>query len=594
LTTTASRWNQNGRKFLRRVEDKALLARRSDGRLKENALNADLDPAAPADKLLSSRWGAFRNVAFTVIWVASTISNIGVWMASTGSGWLMTGLDANPMAVSLVQVAAALPMFLFTLPAGALADIVETRRFLIVVETVVAVLSFVFSAMVSMGLATPSALLATVFLVGVGRALCAPAWLAITPLLVPRIDLESAVAATSVGFNVSRAVGPALAGVIIGVMGIGAPFWVFGFSNLVILAALLWWRSPPKSPESLPAERLTSAIRTGIRHTANNRYLLSTLMRALAFFPFASAYWALLPLVARTQMIQGPENYGALLGAIGAGALASAFALTWLKSRLGPDRAVETGTLGTALALVLFGLTRDPAVALCASVIAGASWTIVLANLYVSAQVALPDWVRGRGLAIFLTVFFGAMAAGSAVWGRVATMEGLPTAFFAAASGAILAIPMTWRWKLQAAAAVDLTPSMHWRGPVLAQRVENDQGPVLLTIEYRVAAEHRAAFLVAIEEMGQERKRDGAFAWGVFEDAADHGRFLETFLIESWLELRHLRERVTNADRMLEDELRQLIVGPPQVTFLLASERGNRSRRARAQAPLEAFSTPQV
>jgi len=542
-------------------------------------LSANLDTAAEADV---SRWGAFGQPAFRVIWLTSIVANIGLAMFDTGSGWLMTSLNADPMAVSMVQVVTTLPMFLFTLPAGALADIIDPRRLLILVEIVVTIVAAIFASAVSLQLATPAALLLTAFLLGAGGALTAPAWSAITPLLVPREELDNATAANSVGYNLSRAVGPALGGLVIATSGIASPFWAFTASNLVIIAGLMWWRPKPKCSQSLPAERLTSAVRTGLRYAANNRHLRATLMRAVAFFPFASAYWALLPLVARHQMHNGPEVYGLLLGAIGFGAIIGSLTLGWLKAAFGPDGLGAVGTLATALALVLFGLAHHSALAFCAAVIAGASWTIVLATLYVSAQIALPDWVRGRGLAVFLTVYFGAMTAGSAIWGHIAGMESLSTALFIAAAGAVVAVPLTWRWKLQTAAGLDLTPSMHWRAPAFKLKVENDQGPVLVTVEYRIDTKDRAAFLAAIEEMGYERKRDGAFAWGVFEDPVDPGRFVETFLIESWLELRHLRERVTNADRLLEEEVRKLLLGPPHVGFLVATDRPRRARKSRA------------
>ncbi|HLJ69764.1 MAG TPA: MFS transporter [Roseiarcus sp.] len=542
-------------------------------------MSANLDTAAEADV---SRWGAFGQPAFRVIWLTSIVANIGLAMFDTGSGWLMTSLNANPMAVSMVQVVTTLPMFLFTLPAGALADIIDPRRLLILVEIVVTIVAAIFASAVSLQLATPAALLLTAFLLGAGGALTAPAWSAITPLLVPREELDNATAANSVGYNLSRAVGPALGGIVIATSGIASPFWAFTASNLVIIAGLLWWRPKPKCSQSLPAERLTSAVRTGLRYAANNPHLRATLMRAVAFFPFASAYWALLPLVARHQMHNGPEVYGLLLGAIGLGAIIGSLTLGWLKAAFGPDGLGAVGTLATAIALVLFGMAHHSALAFCAAVIAGASWTIVLATLYVSAQIALPDWVRGRGLAVFLTVYFGAMTAGSAIWGHIAGMESLSTALFIAAAGAVVAVPLTWRWKLQTAAGLDLTPSMHWRAPAFKLKVENDQGPVLVTVEYRTDTKDRAAFLAAIEEMGYERKRDGAFAWGVFEDPVDPDRFVETFLIESWLELRHLRERVTNADRLLEEEVRKLLLAPPKVGFLVASDRPRRRRKSRA------------
>jgi predicted MFS family arabinose efflux permease len=528
-----------------------------------------------------SPWGAFGHLPFTVIWIASTIGLIGIAMYDTASGWLMTTLNADPLAVSSVQIATSLPMFLFTLPAGALADVIDARRFLIVVSSAIAALMATFGALVFLDLATPFSLLATTFVLSSAWALNAPAWLSITPALVPRSDLDAAIAAGGVGYNISRVVGPALGGLAIVELGMAAPFWAFAASNLAAIAALVWWRSPRRSAESLPAERLTSAVRTGFRHAANNQPLRATMVRTVAIYPFASAYLALLPLIARSQIGQGPEFYGVLLGAISAGAIAGSFAINRLKDKLGPDRVVALGSIATAIALVLFGLARGPLLALGASFLAGGSWIVVLASLYVSAQEALPDWVRGRGLSIFLTVIFGAMTVGSAVWGKVAAMAGLPTAQFVAAAGAILAIPLTWSWKLQTAAQLDLSPSLHWQVPPFTLKVENDQGPVLVSVEYRVDSKNRSEFLAALEEMGHERKRDGAFAWGVFEDAVLEGRYVETFLIESWLELRHLRQRVTNADRMIEDRSLGLLNDAPQSAILVAPERRGGSRKWR-------------
>jgi len=208
-----------------------------------------------------------------------------------------------------------------------------------------------------------------------------------------------------------------------------------------------------------------------------------------------------------------------------------------------------------------------------ASLIAGMSWIPVLASLNVSAQVALPDWVRGRGLAMFVMVFFGTLSVGSALWGEVAALTTLPTAHFVAAAGALLAIPLTWRFKLQTGAAIDLTPSAHWPAPVVTGEVENDAGPVLVTVEYRIAPADRDRFLAALEKLGPGRRAEGAYAWGVFEDTADKGRFLETFLVESWLEHLRQHERVTNADRVLQEHVHRYVHGTPKVTHFIAAGR---------------------
>jgi predicted MFS family arabinose efflux permease len=526
-----------------------------------------------------SRWGVFDNRAFTVILVASAVSNVGIAMFDTSTSWLMTGLDPNPMMVSAVQIAASLPMFLLTLPAGALSDIVDARRLLIGAQLATAAISIAFAALVSLRIATPSVLLAATFALGAAGALAAPAWLLVTPMLVSKDDLDGAVAINNASYNVARAIGPALGGFTIAAVSIDFPFWCYCFGNLAIAAAVLWWRGPRRVEETLPAERFMSAVRTGLRYVRHSREMDATLIRAVAFFLFASAYWALLPLIARTQLHNGPTIYGVLLGAIGLGSIAGSFWLNWLKERLGPDWLAILASSGTVAALGLYAAAREPVVALIASLLAGASWIVMMTTLIVSAQMALPEWVRGRGLAIFLTVYFGAMTVGSAIWGKLASVEGLSTTLYVAAAGAFVGMIATAGRRLQTAAALDLTPSMHWRSPDLVQAVDDDQGPILVTVDYKIDPKDKGPFLAAMREIGLERKRDGAYAWNVFEDAAEPGRVVETFLIESLLELKHLRARVTVADRMVEERVRRYLIEPRKVTFLASPRRSRQKWR---------------
>jgi MFS family permease len=515
----------------------------------------------------------FGRPAFAVIWTATLISNVGWWMYSAASGWLMTSLNPDPLIVALVQAASSLPIFLFAIPAGALADIFDKRKFLVIVESLTTAVSAVYAVMVGFGLATPGNLLLFTFLIGAAGALTVPAWQAVVPQLVPKKDLPAAIAANSAGVNVSRALGPALGGVTISAYGIVAPFWANAIANLAIVGSLLWWRPRRGTVTLLPAERFGQAILAGLRYARHNVHLRATIVRAAGFFLFTSAYWALLPLVSREQIGRGPGFYGVLLGVIGAGAVAGVFFLPWLKAKLGPDRVMALGAFGQAVAMVLYGLARDPVTALIASAIAGASWIAALATLGVSAQVALPDWVRARGLAVYTTVFFGCLTLGSAAWGEIAVLVGLPAAHFLAAAGTVVAIALTWRWKLQTGAGVDLTPSMHWPAPITAQAIERDRGPVLVTVEYRIRPRDREAFLEALARLEHERRRDGAYAWGIFEDAAEEGRMIETFLVESWMEHLRQHERVTNADRLVQDAVHRFTLsGAPKVTHFIAAE----------------------
>lgn len=530
------------------------------------------DKPAAQPALAASPWSALRSDVFRYLWIATVVSNTGSWMFNAAAGWLMTSLDSSPLIVSLVQVANSLPLFLFALPAGALADMLDKRRLILILEILTTLFSAVFALLVSLHAVTPGLLLLFILLVGTLGAIETPAWQAIVPRLVTRPALPAAVALNSVGVNISRVLGPALTGIVILGLGIAAPFWLDAFSNIGVIAVILWWHAPAGPARTLPAEHLIQAIRSGLRYARYSPELRATLGRAVGFFLFASAYWALLPLLSRSQLHGGATLYGVLLAAIGAGAVGGAFMLPQVRRRVGAVGVVNYGGLGTAVALMLFGVAHQPWVAVVACLLAGVSWIAVLASLNVSAQVALPEWVRGRGLAVYVTVFFGTLTAGSALWGWIAERNGLPAAHYAAGCGALLAVALTWRWKLLTGPEADLAPSMHWPQPVLAGGVDQDVGPVLVSVQYQVDASNRVAFFNGLARLARERRRDGAYAWKVFQDAARPECILEIFLVDSWLE--HLRQhrRVTRADRVFEERLRHLLRATPRITHYIAAE----------------------
>ncbi len=519
---------------------------------------------------LTEALSPLRHPPYAVLWTATVVTNIGWWMYTAAAAWLMTDLSTNPLMVSLVQALSSLPMFLLALPAGALADIVDKRRLLIWAECGISVIAATFATLVWLDRITPGTLLIFTFLLGAGAAIVTPPLQSIVPLLIQRKDqLPAAVALNSVGMNISRAIGPALVGVLTVGIGVAAPFWINAVANIGSIGGLLWWRPPQKRNSRLPAERFVAAIRTGARYARNNPLLRATLFRAIGFFLFASAYWALLPLVARTQIGGGPTLYGILLSAIGGGAILGAMLLPKLRMAFTPNALVAGAAVGTALALGMFGIAREPRTALVASLLAGSCWITAVSSLNVSAQFSLPDWVRGRGLAIYVTTFSGALAIGSALWGGLASIIGLSLTHFVAAACALLAIPLTRRWKLQGSGAIDLTPSMHWPTPVVAGQIDDDAGPVLVTIEYAVLLNQREPFLTALYRLSAQRRRDGAYAWGVFEDTAERGKFIETYLVESWLEHLRLHERVTRADYALEERVRSFLASASKTTHLV-------------------------
>lgn len=503
-------------------------------------------------------WSPFGHPAFSVLWFATLVSNIGTWMHDVGAGWLMTELSPSPLFVAAVQAATTLPVFLFALPAGALADIVDRRRMLIAVNLVLGTVAALLAVLVLQNSVTPGLLLLFTFLMGTGAALMAPAWQAIVPELVPKDELSPAVALNSMGINVSRAIGPALAGFLIVSYGIAVPFLVNALSVIAIVAALLWWRPPNATSTKLPPETIIPAMISGVRYALHSDAVKSTLLRAAAFFLFASAFWALLPLIVRTVLAGGPELYGILLGCLGAGAVTGAILLPRIKSRLGPDGTVMFGTTGLAGVIVLMALVPNWYLAAAAALMAGLFWISVLSTLNVSAQTALPNWVRARGLSIFLMVFFGSMTAGSLIWGQLASYVGIPAALITASAGAVIAMMLTRRAKLNEGESMDLAPSLHWPEPVLSEERARDRGPVMVQVVYEINASDRERFVELMAKLAQARRRNGAYGWSLMEDLGAANRFVETWQEASWLQhLRH-HEHVSGADRAVQEQIAKL------------------------------------
>ncbi len=415
---------------------------------------------------------------------------------------------------------------------------------------------------------TPTLLLVFTFAMGTGAAFMAPAWQAIVPKLIDPPHLGSAIALNSVGINVSRAIGPALAGVLIVALGLASPFAVNAVSFLVIIAALFWWSPAPGAVQSVPAEHILGAMRSGLKYTLNSQPVKATLIRAAAFFLFASAFWAMLPLIAKDVLDGGPGLYGLLLGSVGAGAVSGAFVLPAIKRKLGIGGTVFAGSIGTALVLICLSMVPNQVLALAAAALAGLSWIAVLSSLHVAAQTALPDWVRARGLAVFLTVFFGSMSAGSVIWGQIATHTSIETALMVAAGGALVFALITVPVKLKAYPVEALAPSSHWPEPVLMAEDQISDGPVRIDITYKVEAPDQGAFMKATKEMRASRMRGGGYSWSLLRNAEDKDEFIESWFEPSWTDHMRHHSRVSEEDRQRQGKVISLHsgVGPPKVT----------------------------
>jgi MFS family permease len=506
-----------------------------------------------------------------MLWIASVVSNIGSWMHEVGAGWLMTSLAPSPLMVALVQAATTAPVFLLALPAGALADIVDRRRYLITSQVWMMISAATLGALTLAGVTTAPILLILTFALGIGTAMMMPAWGAITPELVQRAELQAAIGLNTMGMNVARSVGPALAGLIVAAAGSGMVFILNALSFLAVIAALKRWQRAPTESE-LPAERLVGAVRAGLRYARHSPGLRAVLARGVAFFVFASASWALLPLIVRQELHSGPGTYGLFLACMGLGAIAGALLLPRVHARLSRDRMVAGATALYAIAMLALAHSGNVYAAGAAMLVTGLAWISVVSSLMTAAQTALPAWVRARGLALFWVVFMGGMAAGSALWGQVATWLGIPYALTLAAVGALGGIAATWRFRIGQHDVHDLSPSMTWPTPMGADELEIDRGPVMVTVEYRIDPARSDEFARVMHQMRRIRRRDGAFMWELFDDIEDPGRRVECFMVESWIEHLRQHERVTVADRDVIDRTRAFHLGSelPRVTHLVA------------------------
>jgi len=352
--------------------------------------------------------------------------------------------------VALVQAATTLPVCLLAFPAGTLADRMDKRTLLLLDQCAMMLLAALLGILTLTGVSGTVTLLAVTFALGICTAIMSPTWQAIIPRLVPQQELQPAVALHAVGINISRAIGPAIGGLIIVALGVAWPFLINAASFLVVIAALWAWKPVPSSAPKSAVVPFSTALREGVAHAAGNRALKNTLVRSVLFYVFGSCYWALLPLIAREQLHGDSRLFGILVGCIGAGAVAGALLLPRLRRRFGLDRVLVMGTVGTALAMMGFATFHQQAAGIVAALLAGASWIASLSSLNVAAQLAVPDWVRARGMALYTTVFYGCLALGSITWGQVATHSGLRLALLLAAAGALAALAISRSRPLQA------------------------------------------------------------------------------------------------------------------------------------------------
>ena len=547
--------------------------------------------------LLPLRHGVFR-----ALWAANVVTALGLWLQNTGAGWLMTTLSPDALSVSLVQAATIVPTFLLALPAGALADIVDRRLYLIATQVWTMAVAVLLAALTYAGAIDAGVLVLLTFCIGIGSAMYQPAWGATVPEVVPRADLVPAIALNGIGFNLARAIGPALGGVLVLFGGPACAFLLYALSFAVGIAVLGTWRRDRRSGSTLPREHLLSAMRAGMQFVRHTPAMQAAMVRAVAYFLPSAATWAMLPLVVREQLGLGAGSFGLLLGLMGVGGVTAGMLLPRLRGianrgaagwrlpglRGGPTRGATVlgASLFSCAGMALVSATHHWAPAALGMLLFGLGWVAAASTIQAAAQLVAPAWVRARALAIYQLSFNAALAAGSLLWGVLGDVLGLQTAMsLAAAFSALLAFavrnyPLDHTVASALAEVVPL-PAPEAPAPEFAETLPRSRGRILETMRYRVASADRGRFLAEMDAVQHVRGRAGALDWRLYEDVAHPEGWLEVWSMQNWTD--HLREAV----RLSEEDHRVLArvavfhdTGAPLPCRYISVEPGLRGRNA--------------
>ncbi len=532
-------------------------------------------PDSPEPGPRPSALAPFQHATFREIWLASLGSNLGGLIQAVGAAWMMTSLTSSADMVALVQASITLPIMIFSLTAGAFADNFNRRTVMMIAQ--------VFMCLVSVGLAvtawfgglTPWLLLAFTFLIGAGTALNNPAWQASVGDLVPRADLPSAVVLNSVGFNITRSVGPAIGGAIVAAGGAAAAFAANAVSYFPLLFVLLRWK-PKVEEKTLPRESLGMAMGAGLRYVAMSPNIGKVLLRGFVFGVGAISAQALLPVVARDLVDGGPLTYGLLLGAFGIGALGGAYLAAPLRARLSSEGIVRLGFVAFALCAVIVGVSRDAWLTGLGLLLGGASWVLSLSTFNVTVQLSTPRWVVARALALYQTATFGGMAIGSWIWGAIAEATSPTEAMLWTAAALLFGAALGLWFRLPDRTELNLDPLNRWRMPTIDIDLKPRSGPVTVLIEYVITPENEAEFLDVMIERQRIRRRDGARHWTLMRDTGDARVWMETYQTPTWIEYIRHNSRITHADAVVGERIRALHGGsePPRVHRMVTQQIG--------------------
>ncbi len=498
---------------------------------------------------------ALKEPFFRALWITNVVSLIGSWMHETGTAWLMTSMTLSPFLVSLVQTSMTLPFFLMALPAGALADIVNRRKLLIAAQFVMLLAAAILGVITLAGTVTPASLLLLTFILGLAASANAPTWQSIIPEIVSRERLQSAVTLGSVAFNIARVAGPVLGGVVLALLGPAYVFFLNALSFSGVILSLLHWKYAQRE-QTLPAERFIGAIRTGVRYVRNVPQVRTILLRMVIFSFFGSSLWTFLPIIARVRLNLDPSGFGILLCFFGVGGLLGAALLPKTGQLFKFNHLSNLATLLFAASICVLSFSGTFILTSLTLLAGGFAWLTLISTYNTAILSIVPSWVRGRVMSVFMLVFFGPFAISSTIWGSFASWLGITATLLITSLSMAVGLVLTLHRPLSDSIGVDMTPTEYW--PQFTGEIEPDmhEGPILVVAEYSIDPEKAEGFLTAMRSLKTIRMRDGAFRWNLFKDAETPGRFIESFIVESWAEYMRQQERFTVPDGGVVDLVR--------------------------------------
>ena len=529
-------------------------------------------PQPPAPPGQPSTWEPLRDPTFRMLWIVWAVSSVCLWANDVAAAWVMTTLTTSATLVALVQTASSLPVFLLGLPSGALADLIDRRRYFIFTQVWIAINAALIFVVTASGAMNATLLLALVFMNGVGLAMRWPVFAAIVPELVPRSQLPSALALNGVAVNVSRVVAPLLAGVIIAAAGSEYVFALNGVLSIACAIALVRWKRREKPPSVLPGERFIGAMRLGWQYVRESRRMKDALVLTSSFFMHSTAVIALMPLVALRVGHGGAGTYSLLYASMGVGAVIAATQLPRMRARWNRDQLALRGAILQAASTAVVAVGPSAWIVVPAMFMAGVAWITTANSVTVSAQLALPDWVRARGMSIYQMAIMGASALGALIWGRIAEWTSVPISLGIAAASLLVALAVTRDRVLEGPQEEDLTPTHPWQEPEAVLPIELEDGPVMITLEYVIDPGRKGEFESVMAESRSARLRQGAVSWGLFEDVQRPGRFVEYFACDSWADYLRRFDRFTAMDERLKSMRDAFHLGdtPPRISRFIA------------------------